>query len=325
MRIPEDLIRNFITSEFDAKLNSSGEYTINSIYIQDVKRKLYINGKDGRFICFKSGESGSFLKFVRDYLGLNSINEALHYLAENYSFNIETAEQKAKEEINNNKIFIEFLNSSKPKLFKNGENLEMFGKIAYKYVLDRKLNETYYPKLGYCWNPDSRFHQRIFIPFYENGEMVYAITRSIEKDAKIRYLNVPKLDSKQYVFNIDNVDDTATIVEGTFDAMSMVPEMGAVSMLSADIGTKQMEKLFEKKVSKIIYVPDNDETGHRTMEKNIKKIIQYCPYNGLEFYIYNLPSGIKDFNELKQSTGKDYILKKECEKYGNNLFSRSIF
>jgi hypothetical protein len=30
-------------------------------------------------------------------------------------------------------------------------------------------------------------------------------------------------------------------------------------------------------------------------------------------------------NELKIGTGKNYILYKECEKYGENLFSKKIF
>ena len=188
------------------------------------------------------------------------------------------------------------------------------------------MDEFYYPGLGYCFNPDSDFHQRIFIPFYEDKKIVYGITRSIEKDSYLRYLNIKKLNSKDYVFNIDNVIDSCVICEGVFDAMSLVPEMGAVSMLSADIGVKQMEKLFDREVRNIIYVPDKDKTGKIKLEKNIKKLIQYCPYNGLNVYIYEIPEAdCKDLNDLKIKTGKNYILKSECSKYGDNLFERSIW
>ena len=328
MRIPSELIQNFVTSEFSPKLNSSGEYIIHSPFNHDTKGKLYINKNTGQWIDFKGGDKdqGGFLKFVMMYLDLN-YKDAIQYLIENYSLVVpQKTEEEKKEEIDNKNLLKEFIKDAKPKLFGNGKNLGIFGNKAYKYVLDRKLDEYYYPMLGYCFNPDSDFHQRIFIPFYENKKIVYGITRSIEKDSYLRYLNIKKLNSKDYVFNIDNVIDSCVICEGTFDAMSLIPEMGAVSMLSADIGAKQMEKIFDREVRNIIYVPDKDKTGKIKLEKNIKKLIQYCPYNGLNIYIYEIPEvDCKDLNDLKIKTGKNYILKSECSKYGNNLFERSIW
>ena len=110
-----------------------------------------------------------------------------------------------------------------------------------------------------------------------------------------------------------------------FDACSITTEQAATCLLSADIGTKQLMKIFDKRPNKLIYVPDSDSTGKLKMDRNIRKIITYCPYQGLEIYVYNVPKPYKDLNELKIATGKNYILKKECSKYGENLFEKSIF
>lgn len=312
MKIPSSLIQTFVTSEFNAKVNSSDEYIIKSPFVDDRKGKLYINKKDGRWIDFKGGDSGGFLKFVKEYMGFISNSEVIRYLIENYDFKL-TPEKEAKENINNKKILQDFILKDKPKLFGDGNNLGLFGKKAYEYVRARNLEEEYYPKLGYIYNPNSKFNERIFIPFFENYKLVYFITRAIDPKNLLRYMNADKIDSKQFVFNIDKINEETIICEGTFDAMSITSDQAATCLLSADIGIKQMEKLFDREVKSIIYVPDNDETGHKKMAANIKKILTYCPYTGLKVYVYNLPDHIKDLNELKIKTGKNYILKKECE------------
>lgn len=312
MKIPESLIQTFVTSEFQTKLNSSNEYIIKSPFVDDRKGKLYINKNSGQWIDFKGGDSGNFLKFVREYMGFNSNNEAVKYLVDNYDFKVDKVLKNEKEDIDAKEILREFILKDRPKLFKEG-NLGIFGQKAFEYVKARNLEDEYYNDLGYIFNPKSKFNERIFIPFFEDYKLVYFITRAVDPKNLIRYMNVPKLDSKNYVFNIDKINEETIICEGTFDAMSIVSDQAATCLLSADIGIKQMEKLFDKEVKSIIYVPDNDETGHKKMANNIKKILTYCPYSGLKIYVYNLPDHIKDLNELKIKTGKNYILKKECE------------
>jgi 5S rRNA maturation endonuclease (ribonuclease M5) len=333
MKIPSALIQNFFTSEFDVKKNSTGEFIIHSPFVNDKKGKLYIDPITGKWIDFKaSGKrsidvyQGGFLTFVKEYFGLSSNKEAILYLVENYDLKApQELIKEEKEDLDNKKVLEEFIKKDKPKLFGNCENLGLFGKVAYKYVQDRDLDEYYYPTLGYVYNPSSTYHKRVIIPFFEEKKLVYFISRSIEKDAFLRYITPSKLDSKNYLFNIDNINEEVVLCEGTFDSMSLTRDQASTCLLSADISTKQLEKLFDKKVKKIIYVPDSDETGRIKMDKNISKILTYCPYTGLDIYVYNIPKPYKDLNELKIGTGKNYILYKECEKYGENLFSKKIF
>lgn len=332
MKIPSTLIQNFMTSEFSPKLTSSGEYVIRSPFVDDKKGKLYVNKDTGQWIDFKaSGDrrtnifSGSFLVFVKEYLGFNTNDEAIKYLVDNYNFKLEPkTEKETKEEIDNKKVLKDFIVKDGLKLFGDGTNLGMFGQMAYKYVLDRKLDPSYYPKLGYVFNPKSKFDKRVVVPFFEDEKMVYFITRTIDPKNMLRYMNPDKLDSKGYVFNIDKINEEVILCEGVFDAMSITAEQPATCLLSADIGIKQLSKLYEKKPKTIIYVPDQDETGLKKMQRNITKLITYCPYQGLNIYIYNVPSGCKDLNDMKIKTGKDYILKKECTKYGD-IATRKFF
>jgi len=332
MKIPASLIQNFMTSEFSPKLTSSGEYVIHSPFVDDKKGKLYVNKDTGQWIDFKASgsrtsdlTSGSFITFVKEYLGLNTISEAINYLVENYNFEIEKkSEELTQKEIDNKKILKDFILNDGLKLFKDGQNLGMFGKKAYEYVLSRKLDNSYYPTLGYIFNPKSKFDKRVVIPFFEDGKMVYFLTRTIDPKNPIRYMNPSKLDSKEYVFNIDKINEDVVLCEGTFDAMSITKDQTASCLLSADIGVKQLDKIFKKKPKTIIYVPDQDETGLKKMQKNINKIITYCPYTGLQVYIFNVPKECKDLNDMKIKTGKDYILKKECIKYGN-VMTRKFF
>lgn len=319
-----------MTSEFSPKLNSSGEYIIRSPFVDDRKGKLYVNKETGQWIDFKASgsrttdlTSGSFLMFVKEYLGLATANEAIKYLVDNYNFKTEKEEEKT-ENTDSKKVLKDLIIKDGLKLFGDGKNLGMFGKIAYNYVLERRLDNSYYSRLGYVFNSNSKFDKRVIIPFFENGKMVYFLARSVDPKNLLRYLNPGKLDSKEYVFNIDKINEEVVLCEGVFDAMSITKDQPASCLLSADIGTKQLSKIYEKKPNTIIYVPDQDETGFKKMQKNINKIIAYCPYSGLNIYIYNVPKGCKDLNDMKVKTGKDFILKKECIKYGD-ITTRKFF
>lgn len=330
MKIPSSLIKNFITSEFpEAILTSTGEYHFNSPFSKDTKKKLYMSSEDGRFIDFKGGiEPGSFLTFVKEYIGLNNYSEALNYLVTNYNFNYEVEKQKEIDTstAENKKIIYDFISKEKPKLFGDCSNLGLFGKMALKYLQDRKIEKEYIPKLGYIYNTNSKYNGRIFIPFFENHKIVYFIARTVNPKEFIRYMNADKLNSKEFVFNIDKINEDVVICEGTFDAMSITSDQAATALLSADIGTKQLEKLYDKKVKRIIYVADKDETGRKKMNNNISKIIKYCPYTGLKVYTYDIPfNDCKDLNDLKIKHGKNYILRKECEEYGSKLFKKSLW
>src|SRR5574344_1931220 len=322
-KIPASLIVSYLYSEYQPKkVNGSNELRINSPFIEDTKFHCYINPDESVYTDFKAGGggSGSMYDFFKEILGLKSFSSIISYLIKNYG----TTEQKQKFEenkvVDTSEIITSFIKNDKPKFFKDEKELGVFGKMCLRYLQNRKMSEEYISRMGYVFNDTSRYNGRIIIPYFENGSFVYFQARDINKESSLRYLNPEKLDTKEFVFNIDDITDELIIAEGPFDAMSM-DEQTATCMDSGDLGEKQIMKIFSKKPNTIIYCPDQDETGARKMDKNIENLYRLCPYTeSLKIYIFNVPKPYKDLNEMKVGNGKNFILKKECEPYKKKVF-----
>lgn len=320
-RIPADIVLAFIQGEVEYKpTNDEKEIRICSIYETDKKFKCYINIEKFQFCDFKSGIAGNCYHLFKDLLGMESNKEVLRYIMKNYGGGrfIEFEKQIKKEPENTSSIIEEFNMIEKPTYFVQKDNIDAYGKRCLKYLLDRKISVDYIRGMGYVHNVNSKFNKRIVIPYYQDYKMVYFQARAIDKENKLRYLNPSGIDTKEFVFNYDKLnDDELIICEGPFDAMSM-DEQTATCMCSGDLSSKQLIKIFSKvKPKTIIYVPDQDETGMKKMDSNIKRIYTYADYSP-NILVFNTPEGCKDLNEMKVKTDKNYILKKECEKYSKN-------
>ena len=319
-KLPPELLLNFFESEFTIKKTSDPkEIRINSIFEKDSKYHCYINLDKGVYCDYKvSGEdigSGSVLKLMKEYLNVDSTRGVLEYIIINYG---SAKQRKVLEEKPKSNVIETFLKEDKPQRI--GGNTGVYCNIVRGYLEKRKISERYIDKMMYVLNDDSRYDKRVIIPYFENGEFVYFQARSLEKDAKLRYINPTGIDTKEFVFNIDDINDELIICEGPFDAMSM-DEQAATCMCSGDLGVKQIEKIVKKKPNYIIYARDNDATGERTLKKNISKLIMYGYDKPI--YLYDMPNTIKDLNELKVKTGKNFILKKECRLYTPTKFDES--
>lgn len=314
-RIPADIVLAFVQSEVSFKpTNDRKEIRICSIYELDKKYKCYINTEKFQFCDFKSGIAGSCYYLFKDLLGLDSSKQVLKYIMKNYGDGrfVEFENQINKEPESNDNIIEEFNMIERPTYFIQKEKIDAYGKRCLRYLTDRKISVDYIRKMGYVYNKESRFNKRIVIPYYQDKRMVYFQARAIDKENKLRYLNPSGLDTKNFVFNYDELnDDELIICEGPFDAMS-IDEQTATCMCSGDLSSKQLIKIFSKvKPKTIIYVPDADETGIKKMEGNIKRIYTYADYSP-KILVFNTPEGCKDLNEMKIKTGKNFILKKEC-------------
>lgn len=312
MKIPERLLLQFLTSNFTLKKTSTGEIRINSPFTQDKKYHLYIEPKKGVFNDFKTGEKGKIEKLISDYLDI-PISNVVTYLIKEYGSSInlrETQEEPEKKEIK-----LELPQGLK---FFNEGSLSIIGKKAYSYLERRNISKEKIMELGYIYNDESEYHNSIFIPFYENNELVYFITRDFTEKSKMRYRNPHGIDTKEFVFNLDNLKETVLICEGVFDALS-IDSPSSTCMLSADLGKRQALKILDTVPKNIIFVPDNDATGHRTLQKNIAILKLYKPSSiDLNIYVYQLPNDVKDLNELRVKTGKNKISIDECEVYNPN-------
>lgn len=308
LKIPTKIAEDFIEQNFQYKISQKGEYRINDPFSSDSRYRLHINTEDSVYFSYDRQEGGQLSSFMTNFLSLDKESDLMQYLVSNFSINFEDTFSKIKISKSIEDV-IKF--PEETKWFNEENNLGAMGNSALKYLKDRSIDSD---GLGYIFGK-SEYNERIIIPFYENKEIVYFIARSFT-DSKLRYKN-PKMDRGEIVFNIDDIEDEVVIVEGVFDALSFNRKKQiATAMLTSKISRGQVAKILDKEPSRLIFVPDNDSTGEKTLQKNIELFFEMkSPTLKLNAYIYRLPNNVKDFNELKVKTGKDYILLSECQRY----------
>lgn len=317
MKIPKQLIIKFLENNFEVKqTQDEKEVRINSTTGNDTKFHVYINIEKSVFTDYKDNNySGGMDFFIADFLDI-PLSEVFTYLIKEYGlqsqYNIIETIQKEEEKIT---TIEDFMKKEKIVWFRETEKIGSFGKIALKYIQDRKIENKYIEQMGYIFDGNSYYDKRLIIPFFEDEKLIYFLARDVTGKSKMRYNNPPKIDCKNFVFNIDKIEKEVVIFEGVIDAMSLTNQIGT-AMLSADLSIKQINKLLAKGVEKIIYVPDNDYTGLTKIDKNINNLFyHYAGSINLKVFIYSVPKPFKDYNELKVKTGKDFIDYSECEIY----------
>lgn len=127
---------------------------------------------------------------------------------------------------------------------------------------------------------------RFVIPVYgANGDLLTLI--GYYPDFK-KYITLPTMCFSKEVlfFNIDNAlelswskfNGLVFLVEGIFDCLSLralgLPAIATMGNIVADVKLEVL-KLFKK----VAYIPDNDKTGRRSLNKHDKKYGWVVPYN----------------------------------------------
>jgi hypothetical protein len=159
---------------------------------------------------------------------------------------------------------------------------------AFCYLRNNRGLDPYeYP---YYWTNKTGFKNRIIIPFYKDGVIVGWTARATN-DAK------PKFISEQqpgYVFNLDRQTydkQFVIVVEGPFDAISI----GGCAILGAEVKDSQAW-LLKQLGKEIIFVPDRDHEGPRSVEQAIEL--------GWSVSMPDWPEGVKDVNDATVKLGK---------------------
>jgi hypothetical protein len=159
---------------------------------------------------------------------------------------------------------------------------------AFCYLRNiRGLDPYAYP---YYWTSKTGFKNRIIIPFYKDGVIVGWTARATN-DAK------PKFISEQqpgYVFNLDKQThdkEFVIVVEGPFDAISI----DGCALLGAEVKDSQAW-LLKQLGKEIIFVPDRDHEGPRSVEQAIEL--------GWSVSMPDWPEGVKDVNDATVKLGK---------------------
>ncbi|MDR0675732.1 MAG: hypothetical protein LBF97_01675 [Elusimicrobiota bacterium] len=157
MKIPEGLLRRYFESEFVVrKTTDIHEIRICSPFSDDKKYKLYINLKDGVYIDFKGGDSGSINKFLTHYLDIDE-SIVLSYLLKNFGLGSDFSKEEQEE------IKKVYNYEDERKILEDvtwfKDTIGIYGKKALKYLKDRKIPQKYIDKWGYIFIQNSEYNE----------------------------------------------------------------------------------------------------------------------------------------------------------------------
>jgi hypothetical protein len=155
------------------------------------------------------------------------------------------------------------------------------------YLRDRGLGPFDYP---FYYSNKVGFSNRLIIPFYFEGKIVGWTARAIN-DAKPKYMSEQQ---PGYVFNLDAQHDDrafAIVMEGPVDAISI----DGCALMGAEVKDSQAW-LLKQLGKEIIFVPDRDHEGPRSVEQAIEL--------GWSVSMPDWPEGVKDVNDAVVKMGK---------------------
>ncbi|MBL7739831.1 MAG: toprim domain-containing protein [Chitinophagaceae bacterium] len=232
---------------------------------------------NNRYKCFGCGRSGDVIQFLNDHQNLNYI-QAIELLAKKYSIEIETRSKEFVKPI--------------PRLEKlSPETIQYFEKRGISNNTLLRLNITE----AIEWMPKVQKEVRtICFNYYKDGELVNIKFRAKDKDFKL------SKDAQLIFYNLDAIkdDDTAVIVEGEIDCLSL-HEAGIYNVVSVPNGaeSKRLEYLdncwqyFENK-QKVIIMTDNDQPGLLLRDELARRIGKD------KCYRVDIPADCKDANDI---------------------------
>jgi hypothetical protein len=127
-----------------------------------------------------------------------------------------------------------------------------------EYLIERKIDLDRYK---FFFSVEDRFKNRVIIPYYRQGKLIYWQARDITGKAKDRYLNAP-VSRDAVMFNIDLLNHLSSlpifVTEGVFDA---IPVNG-ICILSSKLSDAKRQLLSTTR-RRLIFVIDKDANGFK--------------------------------------------------------------
>jgi hypothetical protein len=183
-----------------------------------------------------------------------------------------------------------------PKSFKLGSTDEFaqYQEKLLNYLLSRKIDVFKYP---FYFSMEEKYLNRVIVPFYRAGKLIYWQARSIDHSEKQRFLNCPaKRDA--VIFNFDRLFDRTPVPllvsEGIFNALIF----NGISLIGSKLNESKIHFL-SKTQRRLLFVIDKDANG--------KSLAYSVLANGWD--ITFTPGGTKDVNQSAVKYGKIWTAK----------------
>lgn len=137
---------------------------------------------------------------------------------------------------------------------------------------------------------------RVIIPYFKNGKMIYFQGRDITGKSKMKYLS-PEVQRSNVLFGIDNIfvnsEDPIYVVESAFDAI----HLGGVATMENAL-TKDQIEILEKSPRRKIIVPDFNGSSYKMAETAVNL--------GWDISIPNYRSSCDDVSQSVLTYGRLY-------------------
>lgn len=134
-----------------------------------------------------------------------------------------------------------------------------------EYLAERKIDLEDYP---FYASVDKKYKDRVIIPFYKHGGLIYWQARSIT-GSKLRYLNC-EMSKEAVMFNMDELYKKSSnplyITEGVFDAIGV----HGVAVIGSKLNPAKIELLRQSRRD-LVFVIDSDNNGVQLCES----VLQY--------------------------------------------------
>lgn len=137
--------------------------------------------------------------------------------------------------------------------------------VAVEYLNSRGLDPD---KHEYYLSTDKDFRERLIIPYFKDGKVIYWQARHFDDNNKVRYIN-PDADKDMIVFGYDKLTDYSVKrmfwSEGVTDGLSI--DGGA--LLGSSLSRTKLE-LLKRYDKEHIFIVDADENGYKLGMNAIK-------------------------------------------------------
>lgn len=278
-------IVDIISSE--VTLKKRGPNMVGLCPFHDEKTPSFTVGK-GIFKCFGCGKSGDSIAFLMDHKQMNYI-QAIKFISDRYNIPVQEETKSYERPL---------------------QRLEKLQPDTIKYFETRGISNNTLLRFGITeateWMPDAKKETRVIcFNYIRDGELVNIKFRGKGRDFKLAK------NAELIFYNLDAIqgDDTAVIVEGEIDALSL-HEAGIYNVVSvpngASTGVQQLKYLdncwsaFEGK-SKIILLTDNDTPGISLRDELARRLGKGRCYKT------EYPPDCKDANDILLKHGKQMI------------------
>lgn len=175
----------------------------------------------------------------------------------------------------------------------------------------------------------------LVIPIYNKFKQYVGVTlRQYTEDEQRRYLHL-YADRDRVMYNVNNIHskEEVYIVEGSFDAVALYPELPAIACLTSSVQNGGIEYLAKEEFKQINLALDPDLNEKDTASNGILKSILNLKDLDTQLYIIDIPKkydpdsfvkekGIEEFKKLKKLEAIDYLIKKRKE---NSLSDNKLY